>query len=300
MLVFISWMHRFEDFFREGGCAMRVAMAQTAIKFEDKEYNRAKALEMFEKAQGNADFIIFPEMCLTGFSMHTERIGERPDNYETLEFFRQCAVKYKIAVCFGMVRLVDGKAYNSAVIIDKDGNASDFYDKIHPFSGGREGQFYTGGDHVIAVKIGKLNVSPFICYDLRFPEPFQAASEKCEFLVVIGNWPYIRQDFIAPLLRARAIENQSYTCFVNTTGFDGKILYGGGSVAFTPLGEKVIEAGEEEGLYIFQLDENKPRVFRGDFNMKADRRNDVYVRLLSEIKPVEKVPWQADVFEFNE
>ena len=278
---------------------MRVAMAQMAIKFEDKDANRTKAEEMFRKAQGKADFIIFPEMCLTGFSMHTERIGEVPENYETLSFFRECAVKYKMYVCFGMVRLVEGKAYNSAVILDPEGNASDFYDKIHPFSGGREGQFYTGGDHVVTAKVGKLNVSPFICYDLRFPEPFQAASVTSEFLVVIGNWPYVRQDFIAPLLRARAIENQSYTCFVNTTGFDGKILYGGGSCAFTPLGELVIEAGDSEGLYIFNLDEDKPRVFRGDFNMKSDRRNDVYARLLSEIEPPKKTPWQAEVFDFN-
>ena len=120
------------------------------------------------------------------------------------------------------------------------------------------------------------------------------------FLAVIGNWPKVRQDFIAPLLRARAIENQAYTCFVNTTGFDGKILYGGGSAAFTPLGELIVEAGGEEGLYYFDVDESKPRVFRGDFNMKADRKDKLYAKLLEDYDPPAPVDWQAEVWKPEE
>ena len=259
---------------------MKVSMAQMAIKFEDKKFNMEKALSLFEKAaEEKTDFIIFPEMTLTGFSMHTERIGEDIKNSETIRFFEGCAKKYNMGVCFGMVRLSGEDALNSAVIMDKEGNVLGVYDKIHPFSGGHEAKFYKGGENIILAEFEGITLSPFICYDLRFPEIFQAASIEAFFLPVIGNWPKIRQQYIGSILKARAIENQSYACFVNTTGFDGKVLYGGGSVAFDPWGELIIEAGEEEGIYSFELDIDMPAFVRDSFKLRQDRRNDLYSRL---------------------
>lgn len=259
---------------------MKIAMAQMSIKFEDKDFNMKKAFFLFEKAaEEKADFIIFPEMTLTGFSMHTERIGELDENSETIEFFKKCSVKFNMGVCFGMVRLKGEDAFNSAVIMDKYGNVLGIYDKIHPFSGGHEAKYYKGGDHVISEKIENTYISPFICYDLRFPEIFQAGSKLSGFLPVIGNWPKIRQQYIAPILKARAIENQAYACFVNTTGFDGKVLYGGGSVVFDPWGELILEAGEEEGIYVFELDEDMPENVRKSFNLKPDRKDALYAKL---------------------
>ena len=261
---------------------MRIAAAQMSIKYRDKELNMKRAEEMFEKAAGKADLIIFPEMSLTGFSMHTDSDGESFEISPSLEFFKKCAKKYSMAVCFGFIRTEGGKAYNSSVIMDKNGNFSQIYDKIHPFSGGREGEYYAGGNKVIWEKIGDMTVSPFICYDLRFPEIFQAASEKSGLLIVIANWPQVRIHAAGPLLRARAIENQSYALFVNTTGFSGKIQYSGESCCFDPWGDPVFKAEDAEDVYIFEIDETLPQTVRESFKMRPDRKNPLYVKLYEE------------------
>ena len=56
---------------------MKVAVCQLDIKYEDKEYNLARAKEFIEEASNQgADIIFFPEMSFTGFSMNTEITGE--------------------------------------------------------------------------------------------------------------------------------------------------------------------------------------------------------------------------------
>ena len=74
---------------------MRLALAQTEPLWEDKEGNFRAALRFLEQARNEgADMILFPEMSMTGFSMHPEKIGETADNPVTLRFFREQAEKY--------------------------------------------------------------------------------------------------------------------------------------------------------------------------------------------------------------
>ena len=56
---------------------MRIALAQTEPLWEDKEGNFKAALTFLERArEQKADLVLFPEMSMTGFSMHPEKIGE--------------------------------------------------------------------------------------------------------------------------------------------------------------------------------------------------------------------------------
>ena len=49
---------------------MRIALAQTNILWEDKQANLVRAEEFVIAA--DAEIVLFPEMSLTGFSMHTD------------------------------------------------------------------------------------------------------------------------------------------------------------------------------------------------------------------------------------
>ena len=53
---------------------MRIALAQTNIIWEDKQANLVRA-EVF-LASADAEVVLFPEMSLTGFSMHTDVTAE--------------------------------------------------------------------------------------------------------------------------------------------------------------------------------------------------------------------------------
>ena len=58
---------------------MRIALAQTNILWEDKQANLVRAEEFVIAA--DAEIVLFPEMSLTGFSMHTDVTAEicQPD-----------------------------------------------------------------------------------------------------------------------------------------------------------------------------------------------------------------------------
>ena len=103
---------------------------------------------------------------------------------------------------------------------------------------------------------GGFVVAPFVCYDLRFPEIFRAASRQgANLFVVMALWPAKRQQHWLTLLQARAIENQAYVIGVNRTGDEPKHSYPGWSVVVVdPQGVIIADAGERERILKAALD----------------------------------------------
>ena len=85
-------------------------------------------------------------------------------------------------------------------------------------------------------------MSPLICYDLRFPELFEIASERAELILVPANWPSDRREHFMTLLRARAIEDQCYIAGV----YVYLLSYTGDSMIVDPFGRVLARAGEGE------------------------------------------------------
>ena len=78
---------------------MRIALAQTEPLWEDKEGNFKAALTFLERArEQKADLVLFPEMSMTGFSMHPEKIGETGEKPRTLSI-RESAGQALSAFC---------------------------------------------------------------------------------------------------------------------------------------------------------------------------------------------------------
>ena len=86
-----------------------------------------------------------------------------------------------------------------------------------------------------------------VCYDLRFPVWSRNVDNQYDVLIYVANWVSVRRDVWKILLHARAIENMAYVCGVNRVGVDGReFAYHGSSRIYTPKGEKLADAGEEE------------------------------------------------------
>ena len=154
------------------------------------------------------------------------------------------------------VRDRDGQARNKALVFSPVGEMVCFYGKQRPFTPGAEDQHYAPGGKGVAFDWQGCTVSPFICYDLRFPELFRdvAAKQRPELFVVIANFPAKRLSHWIQLLRARAIENQAYVLGVNRVGSDPFYSYSGHSLVVDPLGEIVADGGENEGVVRAKLD----------------------------------------------
>lgn len=266
---------------------VKIGMAQMDIAWEDIKENQKKVITFFDKAkEEKTDCIVFPEMTLTGFSMNVEKTGVLWR--EQVDFFRKMSLEYDIMTIFGyamplsdvlMEEHPDWNPFHNRLGVAERGRMKLSYAKIHPFSYGLEGDYYQGGEELVSMQWKGIRFSPFICYDLRFPEIFQICSKESELLFVIANWPGSRIGQWEILLQARAIENQAIVVGVNRTGEGDGLHYNGHSVIYGPTGECLTEIKEEECLITGEVDLEKVKKSRKGFPMKEDRRENLYRKL---------------------
>lgn len=255
---------------------MKVGLTQMDIVWEDKEKNMEKVRKLVEQAAGQkVDLLVFPEMTLTGFTMNTVLAGEEMLFSPTLRFFKDLSKKYNMAIAFGYVEDFGGEYYNKLMVVS-DGRIIYDYDKIHPFNYGEEGRHYIGGHEIKMAVLKDMEISGFVCYDLRFPEIFQAVSDRSQMILVIANWPKERILHWETLLRARAIENQCYVIGVNRIGKGNGIEYVESSMAFDPLGERLTKAHSKSELMLIDVEADKVKEVRRQFPFREDRQVELY------------------------
>lgn len=255
---------------------MKIGLTQMDIVWEDKERNMEKAAKLIEQAaKQGVELLVFPEMTFTGFTMDTALAGEEMLFSPTLRFFKENSRKYHMAMAFGFVEDFGEEYYNKLMIVS-EGRVIYDYDKIHPFNYGEEGRHYIGGHEVKTATLKDMEISGFVCYDLRFPEVFQAVSGQADMILVIANWPKERILHWETLLRARAIENQCYIIGVNRTGKGNGVEYMESSMAFDPSGERLTKAHSKSELMVVEVDADKVKQIRKKYPFKEDRQMELY------------------------
>ncbi|MGD9689921.1 MAG: nitrilase-related carbon-nitrogen hydrolase [Phycisphaerales bacterium] len=256
---------------------MHALLVQSDIAWEDKAENYRRIEAMLRASPPEpGDLVLLPEMFDTGFSFRLDVTADRDG--ATLAFLKRLAREHEITLQGARsVAGPDGKGRNRASIIGPDGELVAEYDKIHPFSFGRETEFFAGGEQVIAYpwRAGEqvTTVCPAICYDLRFPELFRRGMKLGAEVFALGaNWPAPRALHRTILAQARAIENQAYMLCVNRAGADPHLTYAGATVAFGPRGEALGQLGEEPGVLRVRIDLNSLREWRSTFPATRDAR----------------------------
>jgi predicted amidohydrolase len=253
---------------------MRFAAVQYDIVWEDKTANHREVERMLTVSNVTAGtFVLLPELGDTGFSMNLDRIVDE----RTIEWAKALAKRLGVFIQPGFARrravANDPAGRNCAAIISPDGELLGEYQKFHPFSYGKESKFYAGGDHLLLRRCGEGIVCPLICYDLRFPELWRAATLAGSEVFTIGaSWPAARQQHWRALLIARAIENQAFVVAVNRTGSDPHLQYAGGSIIISPKGDVLTEADDKPAVLQVDLDLNALRTWRADFPALRDIR----------------------------
>ena len=257
---------------------MKIAICQMEIAYENKSKNLENMTKkIIQAAEKNSEIIFFPEMTLTGFSMNIKETCEK--NKKNIDYIKNLALKNKINIGFGYVKPNNEQAENHYTIISKGGEVLCDYIKIHPFSYSNEDKFFIAGNKVVNYFINDIPISNFICYDLRFPEIFQAISNKVSIIVVVANWPQNRIEHWKTLLKARAIENQCYIIGVNCCGTQANLVYSGNSCVYNPNGDLVCDLGNSEKIEIFNFLDDISQ-YRTAFPLKTDRKNKFYKSLL--------------------
>jgi len=253
---------------------MYVAGLQLDIVWEDKKANHAKVRDLVGAANlPKGALLALPEMFATGFSMNVAEIAQT-DARETETFLGALAKQHGIFVCGGVVvRPAGGKGLNQSVTFSPDGALIARYSKIHPFSYGGETEQYQGGGEILTYLAGPVEVAPFVCYDLRFPEIFRVAVKKgAQLYTVIANWPEPREAHWLALLKARAIENQAFVVGVNRCGRDPKLAYSGRGQIVDPRGNVLADGGTKEGVFGAEIDLAALQQYRKDFPALNDAK----------------------------
>jgi predicted amidohydrolase len=255
---------------------MKVYAVQSNIAWEDKPRNFLHVRDLLDLETIEPEsLIVLPEMFATGFSMNKDAISEgEPETTEA--FLTELAHKQQAYVLGGLVSLsVGGKGQNVAMACSPSGSTIAHYQKLHPFSYSGESNYYDGGDKLTLFECGDFTIAPFICYDLRFPEVFRHAVQLgATCFAVIACWPAARTEHWMALLKARAIENQSYVIGVNRCGEDPKLAYSGRSQIISPRGEILLDAGEHETVASTDIDIEEVASFRREFPALKDIREE--------------------------
>ena len=249
---------------------MRVGLVQLDIAWEDAAENHRRAERQVQACAAlGARLVVLPEMFSCGFSM---RAAAEPPGGPTEQFLQDLASGLGVHLVAGLPLLVGGSKANTAVWVAPEGEVQRFT-KLHPFSFAREDEYFVAGDQVVTWAIEGLRVTPLVCYDLRFPEPFRLAAADTDAFVVIANWPERRRAHWQTLLRARAIENQAYVVGVNRVGEGDGLHYAGDSAMVSPWGETLAGAAEQETVLVADLLPSAITEARASFPALADRKH---------------------------
>ncbi len=220
---------------------MNIVLLQLDIQWNNPIANIVRAENMMRQASG-ADLYVLPEMWATGFVTHPEGVAEDEATALSLQWMRTTARALKCAIAGSLaVKLENGTFRNRLYFVTPDGES--YYDKHHLFTHGHEHECYVAGHSHVIVSWKDFRLLLLTCYDLRFPVWARyGLAGKYDAILLVANWPAVRQEAWHVLTRARAIENQCYVIAVNRVGDDAIGHYVGDSVLIDPIGRIIAEA----------------------------------------------------------
>jgi len=247
------------------GLKIKLAIAQLEPVPASPKQNLEKIREVI--ASVKADLYIFPELFLTGYyskDLHY-RYALTLDSPEVKEV-RRIACEHGIGIVVGFAEKTGyGFLYNSALATSCD-NTKVFRKRHLPtfavFEESRWFRPYRGS--FTPWNFRGINIGVAICYDIFFPEIFRAYTlQGAQLLIVISATPDQSIPLFHTMIRARALENTTYTAWVNMVGvFDG-LGFGGASLLADPLGNIALELRKyREDVQVAEIDLEKASIIR--------------------------------------
>jgi predicted amidohydrolase len=248
---------------------MKIALFQTNLIWENPAENRKLIEQQLVDLKELVDLIVLPEMFTSGFTMNPENVAETMQG-ETIFWMKSLALERDCAICGSLVIQENNCFYNRFIFVHPNGKI-DFYDKRHLFSLAGEHDKYEKGISKVVIDYKGWKICPQVCYDLRFPA-FSRNQENFDLLLYVANWPKPRTNAWDILLKARAVENMCYVIGVNRIGFDtNNHEYIGHSQVIDELGNQMLDAAENQGVFKVELDKNKMLATRNKLNFLSDK-----------------------------
>ncbi len=276
---------------------LKVALLQL-LPEETLEGNLRKGLEYCKKAKDmGADIALFPEMWSVGYN-----IPEDMDELKAIavsvssafvDSFSKLANDLNMAIGITLLEKCEPLPRNTLCIFDRFGRNVLTYAKVHTCDFGEECRLTAGDDFYVTdlnTAQGNVKIGAMICYDREFPESARILMLKGSEIILVPNACPMEINRLSQL-RARAYENMVGIATVNypkgkpdcnghSSAFDGMAYRPGESGSRDTL---IIEAGEQEGIYMADFNINEIREYRNnEVHGNAYRHPQKYSLLVSE------------------
>jgi predicted amidohydrolase len=251
---------------------LTVTLIQSDLVWHDIDKNLSAFDQKLKSIEEDTDLIILPEMFTTGYSMNAAELSEDMDG-SGVAWLREKAHQKQAAIVGSLIIREEGQYYNRLIWMNPDGSHH-HYEKRHLFSMAGEDRYYSPGSKKLIIPYMGWNICPLVCYDLRFPVWSRNTNLQYDLLIYIASWPNKRAYDWNTLLRARAIENQSYVIGVNRVGTDGNgMQYNGDSCIIDPGWNKTLYHEQSESIHTMTLSKSHLLKVREKlpFSQDADR-----------------------------
>jgi len=259
---------------KKGLNIVKIGLVQMDISQGNREANLSKIFSFLEEGKKlSYDLLLFPESTITGFpSSFNENMIEDPDNDYLTRIGDKCK---ELGICAGIGAFLKmgNSLYNGYIIFDSEGKIISEQFKESLFSLGNEDKGVSRGTERKIFEFMGIRVKVVICFELRFPELFFEYEDNIhpDLFIVPANWPTKRSDIWETLLKARAIENQSWVLGINRTSHR-RMVYTGPSLAVSPQGEVVARIERQECIIPVILEKEEIHKFRKSFEILPERK----------------------------
>jgi predicted amidohydrolase len=274
---------------RKGNIVMKVAAVQLNST-ADTAANLAAADRLTRAAAADgARLIVLPEKWTVIGTDEQLRAGAETLDGPAISWARATARELQVDLVAGSIserRVGEEKLANTSVHVDPEGEVRAVYRKVHMFDVEIDGRHYcesdieqAGDELVSSVTADGVELGLAICYDLRFPELFRILAVRGARVIALPSaftLPTTR-DHWETLLKARAIENQTFVIAANQVGpHPGGQRSGGRSMIVDPWGIVLAQVPDREGYAIAELDLEYQREICAKLPSLANRRPAVY------------------------
>lgn len=238
---------------------------------ENEKRNISKAYDaLTHAAEKGVDIVALPELFHFRGSPRLYSRYAHTESSEIISLFRDCARKYKVDIVLGSIIEECSrtkKRYDTSLVINAKGMLVARYRKNNLFKVKLsqriidESRYFSRDNKSALVRMRTFQCGLAICFDIRFPMLFRSMREKgADLFFLPSNFTHkTGQAHWHALVRARAIETQSYIIAPNCCGRDpytGIKSYGH-SLIVDPWGEIIAAAGDKPTIVYAKISKKR-------------------------------------------
>jgi omega-amidase len=256
----------------------KIALGQMHIEVGKLDKNQVTAFHLIEEAaRQQSSLILLPELWSTGYDLENSALQAQASPAILTELIRLSRL-YNISIGGSLLEAAPEGIYNTFAWVDPKSEQPIFYRKTHLFRLMDEEKWITSGNSFITTQTDWGLTGLAICYDLRFPEVFRRyALDGATAIAISAEWPVRRIAHWQVLLRARAIENQSFVFATNCVGPSPQDQFGGRSTVVSPWGDVLVEGDQSrEAILYAEIDTSQVKRARNFMPVFQERRPDLY------------------------